>query len=90
METKRIEFDAPKEIYEIGEAVGALLQSIAVHKADGINANEIPAIISESLMGLINAINGVSNIPVEFKEAPVEAVMGALIPVAKGVQALLK
>lgn len=90
MEVKRIEFDAPKEIYEVGEAVGVLLNSIATHKKDGISATEIPAIISESLMGLISAINGVGNIPAEFKEAPVEAVMGALIPVARGVQALLK
>lgn len=90
METVKIEIAAPKEIYEVGAAIGVLLNSIAVHKADGISAAEIPAIISESLMGLISAINGVGNIPAEFKEAPVDAIMGALIPVSKGVQALLK
>jgi hypothetical protein len=90
MEYKEIVIKAPKEICEIGECVGILLQSIAAHKEGGITPTEIPAIISESLMGLIAAINGVGSIPEEFKTAPVDAVMGALIPVARGIQALLK
>lgn len=90
MEIVKIEFEAPKEIHEIGLAIGVLLESIANHKEGGISASEIPAIISESLMGLIAALNGAGNVPSEFKEAPVEAIMGSLIPVAKGVQKLLK
>ena len=89
-EKKQISLEVPKEIYEVGEAIGALLESIAAHKEGGIQAGEIPAIISESLLGLIAALNGASEIPAEVKEAPVEAIMGALIPVAKGVQKLLK
>ena len=89
-EKKKIELEVPKEIYEVGEALSVLLESIAAHKEGGISASEIPAIISESLLGLIAALNGANQIPVEVKEQPVEAIMGALIPVAKGVQKLLK
>jgi hypothetical protein len=90
MEKVSITFEAPKEVHEVGLCIEALLVSIANHKEGGISATEIPAIISESLMGLIAAINGVAAIPAEFKEAPVDAVVGALLPVARGVQALLK
>ena len=84
METKKIELEVPKEITEVGEALGSILSAVGVALQDGFQpGTDIPVIITSAIAQLGTAISGAQEIPGEFTEAPVMAIMGALTPVAK-------
>lgn len=87
METKQIVLDCPKEVTEIGEALGAVLEAMGSALADGFQPGlDIPVIVTAAIAKLGGAIEGAGELPVEFKEDPTMFVMGALVPVAKGIK----
>jgi len=91
MQTKKIELEVPKEITEIGEALGTLLSAIGTSLSDGFQpGTDIPVIITTAIATLGTAVNGAQDIPAEFQEDSVMAVMGCLNPVAVGIKDLLK
>ncbi len=89
MELVTIETQGTKETHEIGLAIKGIIQNYKLATADGWQAGtDIPAILMGSYQVLLTAIDNAAQTSVEFKEAPVKAAMGALIPLAEGVELL--
>lgn len=86
----KVETQVTKETHELGLAVKAVLLSVKKAKADGWDAGtDLPAIILESVQALMPAIEGVEKVGEEFKDEPLKATLGALLPVAEGIEAFL-
>lgn len=91
METKTITVEVPKEIAEVGEALGEILKVIGQSLADGWSAaDDIPAIVTTTLMNLVKAIDGAQKIPDEFINDPVLATLGIVNPALIGVKEMIK
>lgn len=91
MNTVKVEFDAPKETHEVGKAIAGLMKNYKVAVADGFQVGQdAPAILMGSFNELMAAIDGVDQIGAEFKADPVNAAMGALVPLAEGISELVK
>jgi len=90
MEYKKLEIETPKEITEVGEALEGILEATASALKDGFQAGQdIPTIVIASIANLSTAIAGVQKIPEEVKSDPVMSTIGALVPVSKGIKALI-
>lgn len=91
MELRKIECEVTPEINDIGLAVESIIANYKAATADGWQpGTDIPQILMVSMTSLLNAISGLDQVGAEVKEYPVEAIMGALIPIARGVQSLIK
>lgn len=91
MELKTIETQVTKEVHEIGLGVKGVIQAYKTATADGWQPGEdIPKILIDAYQPLLTAINGAEKSSEEFNEEPVKAVMGALIPLAEGVELLME
>jgi len=91
METVKMEIESPKEITEVGIALGEMLKAMQIALKDGFQpGTDIPVIITSAIAHLGTAITGVQNIPDEFEVDPVMSVMGPLNPVALGIKEMLK
>ena len=90
MNTKKFEVEYPKEALEIGEALQGILAETAKACEDGFQAGtDIPQILVAAIGKLSTAIEGLKELPEEFKTAPVDASMAIVAPVAKGAQELV-
>ena len=90
MDYKKLEIETPKEITEVGEALQGILDATAQALLDGFQVStDIPAIIVSAIANLSTAISGVQKIPGEVIGDPVMSVMGALVPVSKGIKSLI-
>lgn len=90
MEMKEIKVSVPKEITEVGECLGDMLRTIGQQLKDGWKSSEdLPPILANSFSGLIKAIEGVQNIPEEFKTEPFLAELGLQIPVQLGAKDMM-
>ena len=70
-----------KEASEIGEAIRGIAGAIVEAKKDGWQlGQDIPAIIVNSLPGLISAIEGFDKLPEEAKQETAAFVKGILDP----------
>lgn len=79
-----------KEMLELGEGIKTMLVAIDDALADGWQAGtDIPTILMASYQSLAKAIDNISQASVELKGEPTKAIMGALIPVSEGIEALL-
>lgn len=91
METKKFEFETPKEIAEIGEAIKNIMIATDIALKDGFQAGQdLPVIITACFANLVTAIGGIQNLPEEFRTNPTMSVMGLLIPIAEGVETVIK
>jgi len=91
METKIIELEVPKEISEVGEALGAVLKAVGVALEDGFQPGEdIPVIVTSAVANLGVALGGIQNVPREFMEDPTMAILGVINPVALGIKEVVK
>lgn len=91
METKKFEFETPKEIAEIGEAIKNILIATDAALKDGFQAGQdLPAIITVCFANLVSAIGGIQNLPEEFRTNPTMSVMGLLVPISQGVETVIK
>jgi len=91
MQTIETKLSTPKEVTEVGLALKQILEATAVALGDGFQpGNDIPVIMSSAFGSLVNAISGIQEIGAEVKESPLLSILGAIIPVAEGIEALLK
>jgi hypothetical protein len=91
MEILKIETEVTKEVYEIGLAIKKVIATYIEANKDGFQAGtDIPAILMGSYQDLLKAIEDADKSGAEFKGEPVKAAMGALIPLAEGVELLQK
>lgn len=91
METKKLEIEVPKEINEVGECIKAILIASATALKDGFQpGQDIPVILASAFGGLMTAIGDCQKIPEEFTTLPVGASLGILLPVAQGVEEMIK
>lgn len=87
----KLEVSVCKETYEVGHAFQSLVENfLAAKKAGGGLGVEIPAVLLGSMQDLLKAIDGVSQIAVEFKEDLPDALNGAVIPFLEGLGLLLQ
>jgi hypothetical protein len=85
-----IQLNTPKEVTEVGIALSSILKAVSLSLKDGFQpGQDIPAIVMSAIASLGNAIEGIENLPEEFKSSPVMATMGILAPVSEGVEALI-
>jgi len=79
-----------KEIHEVGLCFKAVMTETKKALADGWQpGTDMPAILVGSIGSLTTAIAGANGIVDEGKEEPVKATMGALIPIAEGIDELV-
>lgn len=91
MNTVKVEFEAPKETHELGLAIAKLMKNYKAAVADGFQVGQdIPAILMGSFNEVMAGIDGVDKVGAEFKADPVNAAMGALVPLADGISELVK
>ncbi len=91
METIKKEYETPKEITEVGIAIRDVLVATSVALKDGFQVGtDLPVILSSAFAGLVTAISGMQNIGEEAKGAPVMSTIGCLLPIAEGIEALIK
>ncbi len=91
METRKIEVEVTPEINDIGVAFKGMIVAYKEAKKDGWQSGtDIPAILMSSFGSLTTAFEGMDKAGAEAKEAPVKAVMGALLPITEGIELLLE
>lgn len=91
MDVIKREYDFPKEITEVGDAIKSILEATALALKDGWQpGQDLPAILSAAFTGMVVAVGGIQNIPEEFKGQPLMASLGALIPIAQGIDSLIQ
>lgn len=91
MNTVEVKFDAPKETHELGVAVAKLMANYKTAVADGFQVGQdVPAILMGSFNEIMAGIDGIDKSPEEFKNDPVKAAMGMLVPLADGISELIK
>ena len=91
MEYRTITISVPKEVSEVGEALGEIMKVIGQSLLDGFQpSQDIPAIVTATLMNLIKAIDGAQKIPDEFLTDPVVATLGIVNPALLGIKELIK
>jgi len=87
----KLETEGTKEVHEVGLALKEILAQTKAALADGWQpGTDLPQILMGCFASLSKAIEGVGEAGEEFKAYPVNASIGALIPVLEGIQALLK
>jgi hypothetical protein len=91
METVQKTYSFPKEIHEIGEAVKSILESSTLALKDGWQpGQDIPVIMTTAFASLMSAVEGIQKVPSEISEAPILSFVGSLLPIAEGIQTLMK
>lgn len=91
MDVKKIEIEVTKETHEIGVAVKNVMSNFIEAKKDGWQpGTDIPAVLMGSYQDLLTAIDGADKVGGEFKGEPMKAAMGALLPLAEGVELLME
>ena len=79
-----------KEMLEVGEGLRGVMDAVEKATKDGWQpGTDLPVIIVEALPKLSAAIDNVKQASIEFKHEPAKAVMGALIPIAEGLDNLI-
>jgi hypothetical protein len=79
-----------KELNEVGEALKGIMTATKAALKDGWQpGTDLPLIVTSAFASLPKAIEGLSQVGQEVKDFPVQAVMGALVPVAEGVGELI-
>ena len=87
----KIETEVTKEVHEIGLAFKKIMISYKEATADGFQAGQdIPAVLMASYQDLMKAFEGAEMSDEEIKEAPVKAIMGAVVPLSEGLEVLLE
>ena len=85
------ECNVTKEVYELGLALKGMVEATKTALDDGFQAGtDLPAIVLSSVGNLTTAVQGIEKVGDEFKNAPVEAVLGALLPVVDAVKVFVK
>lgn len=80
METVSVTLNIPKETYELFNGLFKVVSTIKESLADGWDPSiDIPVIITKSLVELSSMVQGVDQIPVEFKNDPATFVKAAVI-----------
>ena len=91
MDLVKLEMDVPKEIHEVGIAIRDILIATDNALKDGFQVGQdLPIILSAAFGSLVVAITGMQNIPTEFKELPVKASLALALPIADGIEALIR
>lgn len=91
MDLIKYDVESPKEILEVGIALGAILRATGEALKDGFQPGEdLPVIITSAIAHLGQAIQGVNEVGNEFKEMPVHASLGLINPIMVGVAELIK
>lgn len=91
MEIVKVETEVTKEVHELGLAVKGVIKAYKDATADGWQSGtDIPAILMASFQKLSVAIEGVEKVGGEFKEEPLKAALGVLLPVAEGIEMLIR
>jgi hypothetical protein len=86
MELKTLTLELPKETLEMGEAIQNILIATATALKDGWQpGTDVPVVITATIANLGTAVAGAQNIPAEFGEAPGDASLALIAPIAKGV-----
>jgi hypothetical protein len=90
MEKLKYSVEVPKEIHEVGLALGAILKATGNALKDGFQPGEdIPVIVMAAVANLGAAVSGLDKVGDEFKALPVEATTGLLLPILEGIAALI-
>jgi len=91
MELIKIETMVTKEVHEIGVAIREVIKAYKLATIDGFQVGQdVPAILMASYGELTKAIAGVDLADDEAKAEPLKAALGALIPLAEGVELLME
>lgn len=90
VEKVKIEIEGTKEINEVGVAIKVIIQNTMAALKDGWQAGQdIPSVMLGSYQSLARAIDGLSEAGKEIEAAPIDAIMGALAPIAEGLEIIL-
>lgn len=82
--------EVTKEVNDVGLAIEGVMGATAQALKDGWQPGEdIPAIMLEAYQKVPEAIKNLNLAKGEFRGEPIKAGMGALIPVARGMDALI-
>lgn len=80
METVTITIEVPKEAQELFGGLVKIVQSVKTALADGWDpATDLPVIITQSLVELAPMIQGVDQLPAEFKADPAAFIKSAVL-----------
>lgn len=91
VEKVKIEIEGTKEINEVGVAVKVLIQNTMAALKDGWQpGQDIPSVMLGSYQSLAKAIDGLSEAGKEVEAAPIDAIMGAMAPIAEGIEIVLE
>jgi hypothetical protein len=84
MEKVKVELELPKEANELFEGMYNIIKIIKDQLDDGWQASEdLPAIVTQSIMELPKMISGIDQLPQEFKDDPAEFFKAGMISVGK-------
>lgn len=84
MEKVQVQLELPKEAYELFDGTYKIVESIKRALADGWQpGQDLPQIVTESLMQLPPMITGFDQLPVEFKEDPAMFINAGMISAGK-------
>lgn len=87
----KIEVEVTKEVHELGLAFKKIISAYSSAKADGWDTlQDLPAVVLAAIPDLMTALQGIEKSGDEFKAAPIKAALGALVPIAEGVELLIK
>ena len=84
MEKINVELELPKEAYELFDGTYKIVEIIKTALDDGWQPTEdLPAIVTQSIMELPKMITGLDQLPKEFKDDPAMFIKAGLISVSK-------
>lgn len=87
----KIEVEVTKEVHELGLAFKKIIVAYHAAKADGWDTlQDLPAVVLAAIPDLMAGLQGIEKSGAEFKEAPIKAALGALVPIAEGIELLVK
>lgn len=74
----------------LGKAIEGTLKATGEALKDGWQTGtDLPMIITGSIMGFGAVASNAKDMGKEFKDSPIEATMGILIPISRGIKSLL-
>lgn len=75
MERIKVELELPKETTELAIALATFASDLKKAAADGLNADDLTAIITSASKNIVPALEGISLLPDELKEDQISFVM---------------
>lgn len=87
----KLEVEGTKEINEIGVALkGILLDAVKLSKDGWKTSEDLPALMISNYKALMLAVEGAAEAGKEVEDSPVDAIMGALVPISQAIEVVLE